>query len=222
MTQELTISNQTDMTAFLDALPAVKAPEIADEAVRAYLPYISIIQGQSALAGPPHSFPAGSFIMREGKEYLNLGKGFDCLICDMRHKAMHFEEDSVTSLFDPTTEEFKMFQRNADDKVDGYAWGYEFLLYLGAEGHFASLFCNNPSMRHASGTHLAPRIRTIVTIIQDYVTWKGHSWWSFKSEPCGSGLAVPMNMKLAISEITKFQQDNVEEPQVEAEALADR
>jgi hypothetical protein len=205
--QNQVLSSSTDLSALSSLLPAPMVQEIPVDLQGGFLPYLTIVQGQSHITGPPHCEPAGSFILHFDKNnHENLGKSFDTYICDQRYKAMFFSKDGgVKSFYDHTAEEFIEARRNADDKVPGYAWGFDYLLYLGSNGRFCTFFCNNISMRMAAGRHLAPRLRQLTTIMADYVQHKGNAWWSFKTEPCQVDLAVPVAIDAVIAEIERFQ-----------------
>jgi hypothetical protein len=218
---EETLSSATDLALLADMLPAVSAPDIQPEA-SAYLPYLTIVQGQSHITGPPHCEPAGSFILHFSKDsHENLGKSMDVYICDQRYKAMLFDDKGVTSYLDSNSPEYLEAKRNAEDKVKGYAWGYEYLLYLGSSGRFCTFFCNNISMRMAAGKHLAPRLRQLTTVMAEYVSFKGNNWWSFKAEPCQVDLAVPVSIKDVIAQIERFQRASAVEEEADMGALVD-
>ena len=223
---ELTVTDET-MDGILSTLPPVQAPEIVEEAQSIFLPYLTVVQTGSKIASPPFQEPAGSFILHHSKtDHVNLGKELDIFICDMRHKAMHFSEKGVVSQYDPQSQEFKDIVAQADAKADGFAWGYEFLIYLGDSGKYATFFCNTVSMRMSAGRHLAPRVRQMVTLMTDFITHKSYSWWSFKTQPCEVPLAVPATQSSLVQEIERFQQQSVEvvheEGETTTELLEDR
>lgn len=212
---ELSVPSASDIAIF--DLPPVAAPEIAKEPSFSLLPYITLVQGLSPLAGPPHQIQAGTFVLHTGKDdFEQLGKEFDVFLTDMRYKATSWVDQKMTVTTDRGSSLFSEFETNANNGVDGYRWGFEFLLYIGSLGVYATLFCNNISMRIAASKHLVPRMRTICTIKQDFIEGKKHKWWSLKCADCNEPLAIPFDKEEIIAKIMQFQQDT---PTTEEDAV---
>ncbi len=199
------MTEETSLAIF-DNLPPVTAPQIKDEVQTSLLPYITLVQGLSQLAGPPHQIQAGKFVLHTGKsEFEELGKEFDAFLLDMRYKATRWQDEKMTVITDPDSPLFREFQSLAEANTDGFRWGYEFLLYIGSIGSYATFYCNNISMRIAATQHLAPRMRTVCTVKQDFIEGKTHKWWSVKASDCNEPLAIPPNQEEAIEKIKSFQ-----------------
>lgn len=204
---ELTISTGNNLSIL--NLPPLTNPEIAKEPVYSLLPYITLVQGQSPLAGPPHQIQAGNFIIHTGKgDFEVLGKEFDVFPLDMRYKATRWLDQRMTSVMDRESPLFREFQSNADNGLEGYRWGFEFLLYIGSLGIYATLYANNVSLRISASRSLVPRMRTVCTIKQDFIEGGKHKWWSFKAVACNESLAVPIVEEEAIEQIMQFNQES--------------
>jgi len=205
---ELTITGGNDL-AILD-LPPISAPAIAKEPSFSLLPYITVVQGLSPLAQPPHQVQPGNFALHTGKDDFEvLGKEFDVFLADMRYKATRWMDQKMTVTTDRESTMFREFGTNSDNGIDGYRWGFEFLLYVGSLGVYATLFCNNVSLRIAAKNYLVPRMRTVCTIKQDFIEGKKHKWWSLKSAECNEPLAIPIEKEQIIAQILRFQQETV-------------
>lgn len=93
-----------------------------------YLPYIQMMAGTSVLVTEGKE-QIGHFILFQGKKRTDLTKKFDCVCLGWRPRAMEYG-DSTISIFDTTNPEFARIKNKAEDRVQGYAFGKEFLIYL--------------------------------------------------------------------------------------------
>lgn len=93
-----------------------------------YLPYVQLMAPTSSLVTEGKQ-SVGHFILFQGKQQIDLGKSFDCVCLGWRPRAMSFGEN-IVSIFDIHNPEFLVIKGKADNRVQGYSYGKEFLLYI--------------------------------------------------------------------------------------------
>lgn len=172
---------------------------------RTYLPYFQVVQSGSKMALPPFDLPLGTFGLKRSKTKADdLTPEIDGFLVHWLPKAMFLGEGKIKSNYDPDSEEFLEWRKLAEAKVDNYAWGYEFLVYLGDLGEFATFFCSNPTMRRAASEVLFDKIRKVVTLSAVRIHDSKNSWIGLECIRCSTPLAVPLDMTLAAEEKEAF------------------
>jgi len=185
-----------------------------------YLPYLSIVQSGSKLSNPPFDLPIGNFALKRNKSVADdLGKEIDIFVCHWRTKAMLMDNSGIKSIFDKDSSEFKEWRRLAESKIDGYAWGFEFLVYLGETGEYATLFCNNPTLRRAATESIMAFTRKFATLEVVVVRDEKHQWKGIHAQRCSTPLSCPLCIEDAAQETDLFKTEVASGQGNEAEDL---
>lgn len=211
MSQELaTLDDQVTMLTtpedLTNALANMEMPELPDkqrmesDGMFSRRPYITLVQGGSALSTPPFEFRPGSFAITRNKvDVEDLGKEFDAYVCHWRHTAMANDKKArrFELYHDPDSEQFAQIREYAKRRVTGYMFGYEFLLYLPSTGEFVTFFCNSPTLQRCAREQLVNFIHATCTIKQDLITDNDkippQKWWGIKVVECSTPFAHPVD-----------------------------
>ena len=199
-----------DLSEISNMLPSATPVDVAKElgSTTGFLPYLVIVQGQSNLAAPPYSINQGHFALRRRKNDIeDMGAELDVYILDWRPKAMFSdrENNTIENQHDHENERFKEIQEAANVKVDGYFWGYEFLLLDCDSGEFMTLFCNNPTLRRASQEVLLPMIRNTVTIKAEPLDDGKYKWWGISCKESSAALKNELGQEELLEVVKNFK-----------------
>jgi len=152
-----------------NTLPATLGDDVFNElqSKPSYTGYISLIQGSSDLAKPPHKMPIGTFAFVLDKKPVNLGERFAAVNLAWRPTARIVDKSggetkitSFHSLEDPRLQEIKSFCESGARQSDGDPvrkyWGFEYLLWVPSIRKFGTFYCNSISSRIAAARAIHP------------------------------------------------------------------
>ena len=185
------MSETTDLTVVHGgdiALPTI--PDIPQEYQTqggGFLPYILLVQGLSPANQPPHNIPQGNWAIRRAKDqYEDLTGEVDAYVIHRRMKAMFYDQatQKVKTSYDIESDDFKDIAQKADDKVQGYSWGFEYLFFLPESDVFLTYFAASKSARISAQKSIETNLRKKITIFTHKVDAKGFKFWAFQSRAC--------------------------------------
>lgn len=162
MSNELALQQENALATLLGGQNTVskyhdEGKKVIGAAGSKYLPYIGLQQKKKKVNGETVA-DEGDFVLSFGKDDLTpLGTEFVCLALSYRPKAMCFNGDKPTAIYDPSNDEFTEFVAAADDKIQGYGYGDEVLMWLPEVGKFATYFFSN-----ATGRRESPNITDVI------------------------------------------------------------
>ena len=204
--------------ANLSNLPSAPANAPLPEDVistTAMLPYIQLLQGQSALASnPDNDFKPGQFVLpKGGDDAVNLGPSFEAVALAYRYKAIDFSGDDPVIVYDPESEEFKRIAENAKVKKKDFNSGLELLLWLDGEKTFATLGCTNSTMAQFAVKDVIPRMRNPITIKSKFIDppKSKHSWYGAVGFDSQAEVVNLPEMNVITSTVEKFLNPATEE-----------
>lgn len=147
-------------------------------------------------------FPVNHYAVVDGSSFLDVGKTVDSLVLGWRPKALEID-DEILTVYDPKDAEFERIQDRADNEKDsGCMWGFEFLLWLGAQKRFVTFFCGSKSSRRE-----APNVKALLnraaTLRSKLIETKKYSWQGIDVVACSTPMPMPTKKSLE-SELEKF------------------
>jgi len=178
-----------------------------------YLPYLVIVQNGSPLTEEPQSIPVTHLALRRSRNVADdLGPSMDVYICTWRTKAMYSDpsKKDVRSIYDRNDPMFKEWCANAEDKITGFWWGFEFLMYHGDIGEFFTFFCNNPTLRRAANECLIPNTQRVVTISTTPLKDGSYKWQGIKAAHCSTPFAKPPSLSEIKKQTERFTRKDKE------------
>lgn len=122
-----------------------------------FLPYISAMGGFSSEV-QSGAQPIGTILLSNGKEGVNLGKSFLCILLEWRQKAMVFKP-APKSYFNPKSQQFAEIAAAAEFSDSGKGFGPEVLVYLPDMQIFATIFFSSKSGRIEAPNALSALLR---------------------------------------------------------------
>lgn len=166
-----------------------------------WLPYITLF-GVNAGEVAEDKIRAGNHGVKTGKNLTDLGSEFDCLVVAFRPKTMDLSGDSIITVYDHKSDEFKRIAAQSDVKDSNCMYGPEFLLWLPSLQKWATYFCSNKTSRRA-----APDLRTqmgkAATVKSILIKTAKYKWFGPVFTSCSTPFALPSDESLA-EEVEKF------------------
>lgn len=201
----------------------VESPDTTSEAIAMvttvgkFLPYVTLMGG-STLPVKRGQFPIGHFALHQGKTLVDLGVEFPALVVAWRPKAMIYKPQTL-AYYDTKSKAFQDIQATADVKDSGKGYGPDFLLWLPANGLFATYFLGNKTGRNEAPNLLGPlRKNGPFYCIQasDLIETSKNSWHGPVTKSCGLSFDPPDMAE------TKRVLENFLHPPVEQVEVADK
>lgn len=122
-----------------------------------YLPYLQLFWAQTEQVKTGKMDMNVWGLCKGQDEIKSLGKNVLVVPLAFRFKAMYFKSTPPLSYFNPRSQEFMDFRRQADaDSNSGYGYGPEFLLWIPGEG-YATLFMSSKTSRNE-----APAVKVLL------------------------------------------------------------
>lgn len=149
------------------------------QTVRNYPGWISLIQGSSDYAKPPHKMPIGTFAITLDKKPTNIGESFIAVICAWRPCCRVVDkrggETKINSWYnvnDPIFQEVRKIAEQPGQADSSYLryFGFEYLYWLPELNRFATHYLNSWSAREAAGKYFHPNLsdleKGIIKVVQ--------------------------------------------------------
>lgn len=139
-----------------------------------FLPRLQLVQKTSKIADDDSSL-IGNFVYAKAQETINLGPECNACVLVFRYRATTLTPEPL-NYFDPQTDKFREIMDKQEAKVDGYFWGFEFLLALEKYG-LCSIYLNSKSARNVA-TDFRAHLGKFVTIKSKKAENKKGQTWS--------------------------------------------
>lgn len=115
-----------------------------------YLPQVRVYGSQNEVV-KEGLFPMGHFGLYITKDnIIDLGKSFDCLVITDRPRAMIITSAKPVSYYDPESEEFNHVLAQSNAGKQGYAAGYEYLLWVPSVKQLGLFLMGSKTLRSRS------------------------------------------------------------------------
>jgi hypothetical protein len=103
---------------------------------------------------------------------------------------MRFGDDGVESYYNSDHPEFKKIMEESKLQDSGALFGFEFLIYLGAQKEFCTLYLNSKSSRKEA-PNLKGLIGKFATLKIKFIETKKYSWHVPVCFPCSTPFELP-------------------------------
>jgi hypothetical protein len=184
-----------------------------------FLPRVQLMSSASTKC-KQGEFPVNHYALVSGSEFNDLGAEVDVLVLGWRPKALEIDDEIIT-VYNPKDPEFQRIQERSEEKDSGCMWGYEFLLWAGEVGRFATFFMGSKSARRE-----APNVRGLInraaTLRSKFIETKKYSWQAPQVVACSTPMRMPSRSQLE-TELEKFNnppQSSVERVESEGDDRA--
>jgi hypothetical protein len=170
-----------------------------------YLPALRVY-GSAATIVKQGKFPQGHFgLYFSADKILDLGPQTDVLVIDYRPRAsIMLSEEAPISFFNPESETFIAVKEKGQQKVQGYMYGLEYLLWIPSVKHFGCFFMGNPTLRRES-ENVKSSVGGAVTLKIKFIPSKQYGGWhGAEALACDTPFDIPSKEEIMEVHSTKF------------------
>lgn len=180
-----------------------------------FLPRVQLF-GANSNAVKEAKIPMAHYGLVRGSkdEIIDLGAECQVVILGWRPLALKIDkaENTVTSVFNPKSPEFKKFTELSDVKDSGCLFGPQFLVYVPQEKAFATLYMASKTARRAAG-EVKAFMGKAATLKSELIKTPKYVWHGPVTTPCSMAFDLP-----AESEIVEIARKFNNPPESEEEA----
>lgn len=180
-----------------------------------YFPRVQLMQGQSTLVQEKGLSTGTHVFIKTKEDFTDLGAAFDCLVMDMRLKALRIDGDDILAVFDIHNPEFNKIREESKVQDSGCLAGPEFLMYIPSIKAFATYFMASPTAKR-----VAPKVRSYIdedtgtpgpaTMNSVLIKGKKYKWFGPIIQDCNTPFDLPPEEDM-IDAIHKFRNPPVTE-----------
>jgi len=179
--------------------------------------YLSRVQlmasGMSALVAQRKMQTGDYALIHNKNSFVNLGNTFDALVLNWRPLAMRFGgEESVISVYDPKSPEFKKIEADAELPGSECAHGTDFLIWLPDHKVFATLFFGSKTARKEVPI-VKGMINERVTFNSVEINYKKKTWFGPACGACSTPFDITFTQEELLDRNARFIATETEKPQ---------
>ena len=165
-----------------------------------YLPRLQLMTSSSekCKAG---EFKINNYALVSDSNYIDLGTEVDCWPIVWRPKAIEMG-DSVITVFDQKSEQFRDIAKRADVQNSGCMYGIEFLIWLPKVGEFCTFFMGSKSARREA-RNVKARLREPSTLKSHKLQNTSYTWYAAIITACSTPFDLP-DPEAMIEQIESF------------------
>lgn len=166
-----------------------------------FLPRLQLMSAASDLC-KKGQFPINHYAFITGQSHVDVGAEVDILVIAWRPKAMKIGGEDVLVSYNPDSDLFRQIQVESNGKDSGCMYGPEFLVYIGSEKKFATLFLGSKSARK-EGDNVRARLGKLATMKSQFIEWKSYAWQAPTCIACNTPFDLPSTEEI-MAEADKF------------------
>jgi hypothetical protein len=168
-----------------------------------FLPQVRVYGSETNLV-KEGKFPMGHLgLYFTSNNVVDLGTGFDCIVCAARPRASIVTGDQPISFYKFESNEFQDVLARAKAKEAGYLAGLEYLLWIPKVSQYGLFLMGNTTLRRESANVKALLGRGATISIKLIKTAK-YTWHGINVFPCTTPMQTP-DMELLAEEVEKFK-----------------
>lgn len=159
--------------------------------------------------------PIGQFaFIRSKDDFIVLGKEFLCIPLSWRSVAMRFGDETVESVYDKNSPEFKQIQIDSEGADSGCAYGPQFLIWVPAVKDYATFLLGSKSAR-PEGRKAHAQLNKPTMFKSALIEAGGYKWHAPKVMPYTGEINPRPDVETAIKTAEMFNNPEVVAPSQE-------